>query len=147
MILEDLLRVKGSAVQSIDPAATLADAVQELVRHNIGSLVVCPPGQSCDGPGLLGILTERDILRACAAHPGTLDRLIVAEHMTTRVITGSPGDSIEHAMGLMTEKRIRHLPVLEEGRLRGLISIGDVVKAQHQQMVLENHYLKSYIQG
>jgi CBS domain-containing protein len=147
MILEDLLRVKGSAVHRIGPQASLDEAVQALVRHNIGSLMVCRDGESCDGTGLLGIITERDILRACASSHGQLDKLKVADHMSSRLVTGSPGDPIEQIMGLMTEKRIRHLPVMEGGELRGLISIGDIVKAQHQQMVLENHYLKTYIQG
>jgi CBS domain-containing protein len=147
MILEDLLRVKGSAVHRIDPQASLDEAVQALVRHNIGSLMVCREGESCDEAGLLGIITERDILRACASAHRQLTELKVADHMTSRLVTGSPGDQIEHIMGLMTEKRIRHLPVMEGGELRGLISIGDIVKAQHQQMILENHYLKTYIQG
>jgi CBS domain-containing protein len=147
MILADLLRVKGSDVKRIDPGSTLDDAVQSLVEHNIGSLVVCRQGQSCDEPGLLGIVTERDILRACAARRGSLDQLIVRDFMTTEVITGTPQDEIEEIMGVMTERRIRHLPVLEGGRLMGIISIGDVVKAQHQQMAVENHYLKSYIHG
>jgi CBS domain-containing protein len=147
MVLADLLRVKGSDVHRIEPEATLDDVVQALVRHNIGSLVVCPRGESCDEQGLLGIITERDILRASASRKGTLDQLLVHDFMTTDVITGTPQDEIEEIMGVMTEHRIRHLPVLEEGRLRGIISIGDVVKAQHQQMALENHYLKTYIQS
>jgi CBS domain-containing protein len=147
MILADLLREKGSDVKRIDPSATLDDAVQSLVEHNIGSLVVCRQGQSCDEPGLLGIVTERDILRACAVRRGPLDALVVNDYMTTEVITGTPQDEIEEIMGVMTERRIRHLPVLEGGKLLGIISIGDIVKAQHQQMALENHYLKSYIHG
>jgi CBS domain-containing protein len=67
--------------------------------------------------------------------------------MTTRVVTGNTGSSIEDTMGLMTEKRIRHLPVVEEERLVGIISIGDIVKAQHAELTAENHYLKNYIQG
>jgi CBS domain-containing protein len=67
--------------------------------------------------------------------------------MTRKVITGSPGDLVEEAMGQMTVHRIRHLPILEDGRLAGIISIGDLVKAQHQQFAIENHYLKTYIQS
>jgi CBS domain-containing protein len=146
MTLQDILRAKGTLVHSIGPSASLAQVVHRLIEHNCGSLLVCDQ-DSCDGKHLLGIITERDILRACAAHQGELDRVRVSEAMTRDVITGAPNDSVEHTMGLMTENRVRHLPVLENDRLVGIISIGDVVKAQHDQLSLENHYLKSYIQG
>jgi CBS domain-containing protein len=139
MILQDILRVKGSAVHSIDPSATLEDVVQTLVACNCGSLVVCNEGT------LAGIITERDILKACAAHPGQFKQLRVREVMATHPVTASPQDSVEDTMGLMTNRRIRHLPIIEEGQLVGLISIGDVVKAQHDSLSLENHYLKTYI--
>lgn len=148
MKLQEILRSKGSHVYSIRPDATLADAVQALVQHNCGSLVVCEPDASKhNGLGMVGIITERDILRACAARLGPLDALGVGDTMTTRVVTASPADSVEDTMGLMTEKRIRHLPVVEAGELAGMISIGDVVKAQHHLMAVENYYLKSYIQS
>jgi len=147
MTLKDILLEKGYAVHTIGPEATLEDVVQTLVRHNCGSLVVCEQTTVGDEPQVVGIITERDILRACAARKAPLDKQRVADVMTGNLITGSPTDSVEDTMGLLTEKRIRHLPILEEGRLRGIISIGDVVKAQHQQMAVENHYLKSYIQG
>lgn len=144
MRLQDILRVKGAAVHTISPEATLDDVAQRLIAHNCGSLVVCEPGL----PGaLVGIVTERDILRVCAAQRGPLERLRVAEVMTREPTTGTPYDTIEDTMGLMTEQRIRHLPILDEGRLAGIISIGDVVKAHHDQVALENHYLKSYIQS
>lgn len=144
MFIEDILRDKGSKVFSITPDATLDDVVQALVRHNCGSLVVCPPG---DESRLVGIITERDILRACAKHRCPLTELKVADCMTREVIKGSPRDDPERIMGLMTSNRVRHLPIVHEDRLLGLISIGDVVKFQHQQMAMENHYLKTYIQS
>jgi CBS domain-containing protein len=147
MFIEDILREKGSSVFSINPEATLDEVVQDLVRHNCGSLLVCRSKESCDGPDLVGIITERDILRACAKHRCTLAELKVDDFMTRNVVTGSPRHDVEHIMGLMTDNRVRHLPILDEGRLLGLISIGDVVKFQHQQMALENHYLKTYIQS
>jgi CBS domain-containing protein len=147
MILEDLLKVKGSAIHSIDPQASLDEAVQTLVRHNIGSLVVCRKGESCNEPGLLGIITERDILRACAATRGPLDFVRVEERMTRCPIVVSPADDISDAMCVMTERRFRHLPVVEQGKLVGIISIGDTVKAKHDELCRENHYLKSYIQS
>lgn len=143
MFIEDILRDKGSRVFSIEPEATLDDVVQELVRHNCGALLVCRG----DAPDLVGIISERDILRACANHRRPLAELKVADFMTREVVTGSPRDGVEHIMGLMTDNRVRHLPILEDGRLSGLISIGDVVKFQHQQMAMENHYLKTYIQS
>ena len=144
MKLADILAHKGYKVHSIRPSATLAEEVQVLVRHNIGSLMVC---EEEDCKRMLGIITERDILRACAARRGPLDSMRVAEVMTTNVVTGSPCDSVEDTMGLMTEHRIRHLPVLESDELVGIVSIGDIVKAQHDALTMENHYLKSYLHG
>lgn len=140
MTIRDILRNKGSQVLSIHPDATLADVVQKLVQNNCGSLVVC------DGDRMAGIITERDILRAVA--DGTpLSQVRVHQRMTTEVVTGTSDDSVESIMGAMTEHRIRHMPILDNQRLVGLISIGDVVKAQHDQLSVENHYLLSYIQG
>lgn len=148
MTLQEILRRKGSRVHSIGPDATLDDVVRKLVENNCGSLVVCRP--SADGAGsgdLVGIITERDILKACASGRGPLNQLKVTDAMSHDLVTGSPNDSIDDTMGLMTERRIRHLPILVDGRLAGMISIGDVVKAHHDEVTMENHYLKSYIQS
>lgn len=142
MTLQEILRVKGSRVHGIRIDATLDDVVQTLTEHNCGSLVV----SERDGK-VAGIITERDILRACAARRGPLDQLKVADFMTRNMVTGSPADSVEETMGLMTDRRIRHLPILDQGELAGIISIGDVVKSLHDQAAMENHYLKSYIQS
>ena len=147
MRLQDILRVKGAAVHSISPEATLDDAVQKLIAHNCGSLVVCRANPDGGSGAMVGIITERDILHVCAERRGALERLRVADFMSPEPTTGTPFDTIEDTMGLMTEQRIRHLPILDENRLVGLISIGDVVKAHHDQVALENHYLKSYIQS
>lgn len=147
MTLHDILCDKGSDVRQIGPEASLDDAVQELVRHNVGSLVVCQAPSGGGEPKMIGIITERDVLRACAAHRGSLANVSVRDVMSAEPITGSPRDAVQAAMGVMTEKRIRHLPIIEEGKLQGMISIGDLVKAQHDQMAVENHYLKNYIQG
>ena len=147
MTLRDILHTKGHELHSIDPGATLNDVVQSLVSHRCGSLVVC---QKADRDGrssisMLGIITERDILKAMAANGAAFLNLKVGDVMTTKVMLGSPTDSVEDTMGLMTEQRIRHLPVVEDGVLLGLVSIGDVVKLQHDRLTLENHYLKSYL--
>jgi CBS domain-containing protein len=147
MTLQDILQSKGTTVHSIGPNATLDDVVQALVRNNCGSLVVCQQDGSGDEPQLVGIITERDILRACAARKAPLDELLVSDVMSSKLITGTPHDTVGETMGLLTERRIRHLPILEDGRLRGMISIGDLVKAQYQEMAMENHYMKSYIPG
>ena len=143
MTLEEILRSKGTEVYTISPDATLSDVVQTLVTRNCGSLVVC---RDDDSLAMIGIITERDILRACAAHRGSLDRVRVIEVMTGNLVTGRLRDEVEVVMGVMTRERIRHLPVVEEGRLMGLVSIGDIVKAQHDRLTMENHYLKEYIQ-
>jgi len=146
MNLLEILHSKGHAVHTIELTATLDDVVQKLVRHNCGSLVVYDVHSPTSGR-MVGIITERDILKACAQHPGPLVSLTVADVMTGDVVVGSPTDSVENTMGLMTEMRIRHLPVVENGQLLGLVSIGDIVKIQHDRLTMENHYLKTYLQG
>ena len=141
MKLQDILQSKGSHVHQIAPTATLADVVAKLMKCKCGSLVVM------DGEQLAGIITERDILAACDSSDGPLDALTVESRMTADVISAHPKDTVDAVMGLLTEKRIRHLPVLEEDRLVGLISIGDVVKAHYNQLTAENHHLKMYIQS
>lgn len=150
MILREILQSKGSAVHTIGSGATLETVVQTLVAHNCGSLVVCDHDARDRQPGgkpLAGIITERDILKACVARNGSLSELRVSDIMSRTVTTGTPDDSVEDTMGLMTQLRIRHLPILEDGKLVGLVSIGDVVKMQHDQLTMENHYLKSYLHG
>jgi CBS domain-containing protein len=145
MSLQAILQHKGSRVFAIAPHATLADVVQNLVKHNCGALVVC---EDEDCTRMVGIISERDILRAWAARRTPLDQLRVAEVMTNDVATGAPNDSVQDAMGVMTERRIRHLPIVDDrGELIGIVSIGDLVKHQHDQLTLENHYLKTYIQS
>jgi CBS domain-containing protein len=141
MLLKDILATKGSSILSIEPGATMADAVEKMVAHRCGCLVVT------EGDAMVGIISERDVLRAIAGVSKTLDKITVEERMTKDVITGSPDQNINDTMGLMTRNHVRHLPVHDNGKLAGLISIGDVVKAQHQKLEMENHLLMSYIQS
>ena len=141
MLLSEILGAKGRMVHTCTPEDTLADVVDLMVGHNIGSLVVLKEG------AMVGIITERDILRASAATRGSLEHTQVHERMTRCPIVASPNDDLPDVMGVMTERRIRHLPVVEQGQLVGIISIGDLVKAQHDELCRENHYLKSYIQS
>jgi CBS domain-containing protein len=152
------LGVKGGAVYTISPDKTLGDVVRELVDHRVGALLVRQTDET-GAERLLGIITERDLLLAHAGRkrPATTPEAAtgacplmsckVSEIMSADLVTGSPTDSVEQVMGLMTTRRIRHLPVLADGRLIGMISIGDVVKAQHDQLAMENRYMKDYIRG
>ncbi|GIW90074.1 MAG: inosine-5-monophosphate dehydrogenase [Pirellulaceae bacterium] len=138
MTLREILERKGNSVHTTEPTATLLEAAQLMMRYRIGSLVVL------EGEKLVGIFTERDLLRVAATGRDLKD-VCVQEAMTVDVITGKPDDSVTSVMKLLTEKRIRHLPVLDGDRLMGMISIGDVVKAQYENLEFENHMLKSYI--
>jgi len=142
MNVETILKAKGSAVVTIVPSATIAEAVALLARKRIGALVV-----SIDGREPLGILSERDIVQGLGARGASLLERNVDEVMTRSVITCSPHDRLADLMALMTERRIRHLPVLNGGRLAGLVSIGDVVKNRLDEMEWESSSLKTYIAG
>ncbi|MEX2185464.1 MAG: CBS domain-containing protein [Pirellulales bacterium] len=144
MLLREILETKGKHVYSISPEETLQDVVTKLVRWNCGSLMVVHEQRPTE---IVGIITERDILRACAAGKMPLGNHRVSEAMTAKPLTASPYQSVEDAMGLMTTRRIRHLPLVEDSKLVGIVSIGDVVKAQHDALTMENHYLKTYIQS
>jgi CBS domain-containing protein len=141
MTIRDILAVKGTYVYSTTPAETLQRVVELLVENNCGSLIVYDTPHSTR---MVGIVTERDIMRACAAGK-SLHATCVGEIMSRNVVTGTAEDSVADTMGLMTEKRIRHLPVLAGHALVGVISIGDVVKAQHDSLTAENYHLKNYI--
>jgi CBS domain-containing protein len=141
MLVRDVLSGKGRTVHTCSPDDTLADVVDLLVGHNIGSLVVMQNGE------MVGIVTERDILRASAATRGPLEFVRAGQRMTRCPVVVSLNDEVADVICIMTERRIRHLPVVDGGQLVGLISIGDTVKAQHDELCKENHYLKSYIQS
>jgi len=137
----DLLRAKGREVHTISPAATVYDAVDRMVHHNVGSLLVA------EGDQIHGIITERDYLREIVLKGRTSRETLVGAVMTTRIVCVGPGDMIDACMAIMTEKRIRHLPVVEDGRLVGLVSIGDVVKGLSVDQKAEIRYLTDYITG
>jgi len=144
MTLRDILSAKGSHVYTIRPDATLDEVVRELVAHNVGALLVCT--RDCPGgERVVGIVTERDILHVCASGRWDLAHIHAAEIMTTELITATPDDAVEAVMGWMTNNRVRHLPVLAEGRLVGIVSIGDVVKTQHARLATENQFMRDYI--
>lgn len=137
MILRDILNDKGTEVHLISPNATLDDAVGELVRCNVGSLIVCGSASEGGQPSVLGIITERDILRAQAAHRAPLEQLTVDTTMSTHLVTAAATDSLEHAMRLMTERGVRHLPIMDDVQLHGIVSIGDIVRVRLQELLTE----------
>jgi len=142
MNVDAILRVKGDAVVIIAPAATIADAIELLREKRIGAVVV-----TSDGKAPQGILSERDIVRGLGAHGAALLTRRVEEIMTRAVVTCGPHDRVADLMALMTERRIRHLPVMRNGVLAGLVSIGDVVKNRLDEIELETSSLKTYIAG
>jgi CBS domain-containing protein len=143
MLLSDVLDKKSKEVHTISSNASVDDVVTELVRFNIGSLLV----QDSPGGPVLGIITERDILRALAAHRAPFEHLRVHSCMSRNLITAEAHDDITVAMRLMTTHRVRHLPVIEGEVLYGIVSIGDIVKAHHDELELENYLMFNYIQG
>ncbi|GIX48169.1 MAG: histidine kinase [Candidatus Tectimicrobiota bacterium] len=137
MNIQSILAVKGSHVVTIRPEQSIREAIATLVTHNIGALVVV------NEAGLpVGILSERDIIRALAKNEA-LFSLPVSALMVREVIIGEPHDDLEAVAHTMTEKRIRHVPVLDRGRLVGIVSIGDVVKAQRDQYQGELYTLQT----
>lgn len=139
MRISDLLRSKGSDVATVGPAASVAELVEALAHHNVGALVVV------DGEAVVGIVSERDVVRQLRARGAELLGARISEIMTTDVVTCGPPDSLDSLAQTMTERRIRHMPVVEDGRLTGIISIGDVVKSRISQLESDREQLESYI--
>ena len=137
--VEEILATKGREVLSVDADATVYDAAQQMIDANVGAMLVSVRGR------VTGIVTERDYLRRVTLE-GRADRdTAVREIMSSPLIVISPDTTIEECMALMTERRIRHLPVAEHGDVVGVISIGDVVKFQSKQQSVQIQYLTEYI--
>lgn len=144
MKVRDMTKLFRQQVRTITPDKTVQDAVHALVKHNIGALPVCDES----GEVLLGIITERDILRFCARRPcEEMSRIEIGEVMTRDLVVGVLDDEVEHVMGIMTDRRIRHLPIVEDTKLIDIVSIGDVVKAQLDESSVENQFLRKYLAG
>jgi CBS domain-containing protein len=139
MRISDVLRAKGDEVVTVGPDLTVRELVAVLAEHNIGAVVV-----ATDASSLLGIVSERDIVRGLAAGAEVLDRS-VDSIMTTDVQSCEPHESVDSLMHVMTDRRIRHVPVMVEGRLGGIISIGDVVKSRIGELEFERDQLTSYV--
>lgn len=142
MRVERMLAAKGAKVVTARPDATIATVIGALKREGIGALVVIE-----DGARILGIISERDIVRALVDHGAAVLTMRVDELMTRSVRTCAPGANIKDVMTEMTESRIRHLPVVQEGKLCGIISIGDVVKNRLDELESETSALRDYVLG
>lgn len=152
MRIRDILQEKGTEVVTIDAGRTIHDAIDKLNAQSIGALIVMKEGEEIDG-----IITERDILRYCGNHCVRLDEgpkreeaacpSLVQDAMTKDLVIGLLDDDPSYLMGVMTKNRIRHLPILDDGILTGIISIGDLVNAHLEEKVFEIRTLKDYIHG
>jgi CBS domain-containing protein len=137
MKVEGILKAKGRAVETTGPQTPVGIAIRRLTTMGIGALVV-----SADGKRVDGVISERDIVRALNKHGAQLLEMEVGEVMSRRVPSCSPDDSIHRVMAEMTRTRNRHLPVVSDGKLCGLVSIGDVVKYRLDEMELETNVLR-----
>ena len=140
MKVKDILAQKGSRVITIEKDISVLDAMKIFPANRVGSLIVVDKFNE-----ILGIIAARDVLMAVINHLDQIKTMAVEEIMTTNLIIGTEEDSIEYLQAIMTENRIRHIPILEGRKLKGLISIGDVVKALMTEKDVENRYLKDYI--
>jgi CBS domain-containing protein len=140
MKVSNLLATKGHDVAIISQESTVSDALAILKERRIGALVVT----GATAP-LVGIFSERDAVRALATNGAEALAFTVAQLMTSDVAVCDEDTSVTHLMGMMTERRIRHVPVVDEGRLVGLVSIGDVVKARFDELELDKKELLDYV--
>lgn len=142
MHVDTILQTKGSAVFTLPATGTLTDAVAMLNAHNIGAIVIAG-----DNGHIVGILSERDIVRQLGKNPAGALSLSIADCMTRGVVTCERTTTIDDVMESMTQRRIRHMPVAENGKLVGIISIGDVVKLKIAEVEHEAESLREYIAG
>lgn len=150
MQIKDLLQEKGTGVVTIDAGQTIHAAIVQLNHHGFGALIVT----GRDGQ-VAGIVTERDILQCCGetcthiATPPPREKsmcpFLVADIMTKDLVIGVPEDDLNYVMGVMIKHKIRHLPILDNGKLAGIISVGDLVNAHFEENVFESRTLKEYI--
>jgi CBS domain-containing protein len=140
MKVKDILSVKGNRVVTIDKSTTVLDAMSIFSANRVGSLLIVDTVG-----GILGIIGARDVLMAVINHLDKIKTMTVDEIMTTNLIVGTEDDHVDYILAIMTENRIRHIPVMRGKELKGLVSIGDVVKALLKEKDVENRYLKDYI--
>jgi CBS domain-containing protein len=137
--ISDVLKNKGSGVLTVAPDMTVSDLLAVLATRNIGAMVVVDP----DGP--VGIVSERDVVRKLHEFGVDLLGRPISEIMTAHMITCTPADSVDSLSALMTTNRVRHVPVMQDGRLAGIVSIGDVVKTRMEELQVQQEHLEAYI--
>jgi CBS domain-containing protein len=142
MKVKDILKDKGADVAKIRAEETICDAVRVLVEKNIGSLLVLD-----EEDNITGIITERDILKQCNISLDKFPETKVKEVMTKDLIVASPDDDLDYVENIMTQNRIRHIPIVSNKKLVGIISIGDLINLLRGECKVENRYLKDYISG
>ena len=142
MKAKDILAEKGTRVVTIHQDNLLVDVMSLFFANRIGSLVVVDKNDK-----ILGIVAPNDVLKAVHKNPESVTTMTVSEVMTEDVIVGMPDDGVEGLMAIMTRNRIRHIPIIESGKLAGLVSIGDAVKAQLTVQDVEIRHLKEFIEG
>ena len=139
--VSEILRKKGGDVLKIEASATVFEAIKRIVELNVGSILVT------EGDQVVGIMTERDYLRKVAVHGRTSHDTTVGEIMSSPLVYVTPETTIDESMAIMTDRRIRHLPVVEDDDVVGIVSIGDVVKFQSNEQSFQIKYLTEYISG
>jgi len=138
----EILRSKGSRVVTVSPRQAVVEAIALMNENGIGALVVLSEKEE-----ILGIISERDVLRRVLKTPTPDLQRPVEDFMTKDIIVGVPEDRAGYVMGVMTKNRLRHLPIMDKGKLVGIISIGDVVKVKLEETEFENRHLREYITG
>jgi CBS domain-containing protein len=141
MLVQDILLKKGTEVYKIDPDATVFEAISRMSEKDVSSLIVVRDNQ------LKGIISDKDYRNKVVLKGRTSKETLVSDIMTYNLVTVNSRESLETCMQIMTERKIRHLPVIDEGKLSGIISIGDIVKAIIDYQKIEINDLKSYISG
>ena len=141
MKVSDILRTKGTRVVFVGPDLNLSEALDTMVSNKVGALPV-----KDDSGDIIGIITERDLMRA-VHEKASLDSERVADRMTADIVAGHLDETVEHIMSTMTERRVRHLPILKDGKLVGIVSIGDLVKSQLSHYERQVNELTGYVAG
>ena len=141
MLVSQILRAKGDAVFTVAPTDTVGRVAELLYSKRVGALVVT------EGDRVVGIVSERDIVRAVAGGDVMVTSRPVSAYMTANVVFAEPGETLDSLLSRMTDRRIRHLPVVQAGRLVGIVSIGDLVKWKISEVEAEANGLKAYIAG
>ncbi len=141
MLIKDILKIKGGTIYSVAPQALVPAAVDLMVSHDIGSLVVLEGGE------MVGMVTFREILNAFQEHFGKVQEIRIGDIMVRDPVLGKPEDTIDEMRGVMTDRHVRYLPIKDNGKLLGVISFHDVAKAALKAASFENRLLKQYIKN